>query len=280
VDLPEDMPAGLRRLWVPQGGDEPHPRPGLSVRRIVQAAIELADAGGLDAVSMSRVAQRLGYTTMSLYRYVANKDELLVLMHDSAWQLSTEPERPVGPAGGWRARLTLWCRAQRAVLLAHPWLEGIRVTERMGTPSQLTWMDRGLQALADTPLTEYEKSQALLTLNGLLFWDARVLADFAAAMRDGGLSVQEMSAAYGRALAALADSERFPALRRAVDGGAFDPPEMERFADFDTDFSFGLECILDGIEQKILRRGAEGGSSSGPPGGSGGSSRGDGSGER
>lgn len=273
------MPAALRRLW---GLDvrSPQARPGLSATLIVRTAIELADAGGLEAVSMSRLAQRLGYTTMSLYRYVANKDELLVLMHDAAWQPSeavaatlagqgTPPAASDGnarqsdaynpgqapDAGGWRLALARWCRAQRDVLRAHPWLEGIRVTERMGTPSQLYWMDSGLRALAGTPLGEYEKSQALLLLNGLVFWDARIVADFTDALRATGLSMDQIAAGYGQALRSLADPQRFPALRRAIDEGAFDPPEMARYTDVDADFTFGLECVLDGIEQLIARAG-------------------------
>jgi AcrR family transcriptional regulator len=249
--MADELPAGLRRLWASEGRDEPQARPALSLRRIVQAAIELADAGGLDAVSMSRLAQRLGYTTMSLYRYVANKDELLVHMHDAAWQMPDGLDRP---AEGWRGSLSTWCLGMRAALRRHPWLEGIRVTERMGTPSQLTWQDRGLRALSDTPLSEYEKSHVLLLLNGLVFWDARVVADFAQATRASGASVGDLATAYGQVLRTLADPERFPALRKAVEGGAFDAAEMTRFADLDADFMFGLNLILDGVEHMIDER--------------------------
>jgi len=78
-------PSGLERLWR-RGELDREPRLGLSLERIVASGIELADAEGLGAVSMKRVAERLGFTTMSLYRYVTSKDDLLLLMHDTASQ--------------------------------------------------------------------------------------------------------------------------------------------------------------------------------------------------
>lgn len=250
----EGLPSGLKRLW---GTDERAPRKprlGLSLERIVQAAIGLADADGLGAVSMSRVAERLGFTTMSLYRYVTGKDELLLLMHDAAWE--PPPVLDI-PDDDWRTALEKWSRELRASMQRHPWLERIRVTERMGTPSQLTWLDRGLRALAGTPLGEFEKTQILLLLNGHVFADARVLADMQDAARESGVPVDEGAAAYGTAMRALADPERFPALRRAVDAGAFDPGEARRFADPDVLFTYGLERILDGVECAIRRHAGE-----------------------
>ena len=78
-------PSGLERLWR-RDELERRPRLGLSLERIVESGIELADGDGLAAVSMKRVAERLGFTTMSLYRHVTSKDELLLLMHDSVWR--------------------------------------------------------------------------------------------------------------------------------------------------------------------------------------------------
>ena len=74
------LPAGLDLLW--ERLDEPaaEPKPGLSLSSIVRAAVELADAGGLDAVSMAKLAKRLGFTTMSLYRHVTSKNDVLLLM--------------------------------------------------------------------------------------------------------------------------------------------------------------------------------------------------------
>src|ERR671914_2667448 len=94
------------------------PKPGLSVEQIVDAAIEVADAEGLAALSMRRVADRLGVGTMSLYTYVPGKAELLDLMLDT---VLAEEARPDG-AGGWRAGLELRAREDWALFHRHPWI--------------------------------------------------------------------------------------------------------------------------------------------------------------
>jgi len=249
----QEPPEGLRRLWDPDAGDRRAPRPGLSLSRIVAAAVEMADEQGLPAVSMSRLARRLGYTTMSLYRYVSTKDELLLLMHDTAWQVPAVLDEP---GDRWRPALVRWCRQQRAILHRHPWLERIRVTERAGTPSQLTWLDRGLRALTGVPLTEYEKGQVLLLLNGVLFWDARMAADMHESLREEELAPQEAIAAVTDMITAVATPDRFPALHRAVEGGLFDLPHDRQDPDADPDagFLFGLDRVLDGVQELIERR--------------------------
>lgn len=257
--MDSNPPTALRRLWMPEEertGREP--RVGLSRSRIVPAAIELADEGGLEAVSMSRLAQRLGFTTMSLYRHVTSKEELLLLMHDAAWRV---PGTLDGPFDGWRGGIIAWCQAQREILHRHPWLERIRVTDRVGTPSQLTWLDRGLRFLAGTPLHDYEKSRLLLFLSGQVLWDARVVADFEAALRASGADMDQATAAMRGMFQTMADADRFPFLSQAVVTGAFDQHHGWQVGDLgaksDEEFMFGLAITLDGVEHLIARRAAE-----------------------
>ena len=80
------------------------PSRGLSHDRIVSAAMEIADRDGLPAVTMQAVAKSLGFTTMSLYRYVSNKDELMTLMQDAAMRGLAE----LPSEGGWEDRLRTW----------------------------------------------------------------------------------------------------------------------------------------------------------------------------
>lgn len=254
--MADGAPTGLARLWqtTAPGADgraERQPRMGLSLDRVVDAAIALADQGGLEAVSMARVAERLGFTTMSLYRHVANKDELILFMHDRAWtpvDYADDPDRP------WRDRLADWCLQMRAYLQRHPWLERVSVTDRMGTPSQLTWQDRGLATLEDTPLTEDEKNHVLLLLNAQVFFDARVLADMRG-LDLGGRSYEEVATEFYGALRAAADPERFPALHRSVNAGVFQSarPDDSSLNDADAIFRFGLDTILDGVELRVWR---------------------------
>jgi len=112
-DKQRPLPPGLDLLWGRRGGGRRGPRRGLSVDDIVDAAVRLADAEGLDGVSMARVADELGFTTMSLYRYVASKDELLQLM----WNASARDAEDLMLRGDdWRSRLRSWTLMQREVI--------------------------------------------------------------------------------------------------------------------------------------------------------------------
>src|SRR5690606_22806525 len=94
----------------------------LTRERIVRTAIDIADAEGLSALSMRRVAGEPGVATMSLYRYVPGKDELITLMADEVFG---EPELPEVPPPGWRAQLEVAARAQWALYRRHPWLASV-----------------------------------------------------------------------------------------------------------------------------------------------------------
>lgn len=247
--MSDGLTPAMRRLWERTEGGQAgaEPRRGLSLERIVAAGVELADAEGLTAVSMARVARRLGFTTMSLYRHVEGKDELLELMADAA---TGEP--PVlDPAAGWRAGLELWSRSLVAALLVHPWFLDVPITGPPRTPGRVAWFERGLEALAATRLSEVEKAGVILLVNGSAFWEARVVVEVGGAARAHGTSPERETADYGAALSALIAPERFPHLRRALDAGIFED-------DVD-DFAFGLELALDGVERLVQRRAAEAG---------------------
>ena len=149
---------------------------GLNVERIVAAAIELADEDGLAAVSMARVAERLGFTTMSLYRHVASKDELVWRMLDRALGPAPEFEIP-----DWRTGLERWAHEMRALLLRHPWGIDIPITGVLATASQLSWLNRGLEALDGTGLAPGEDADLVLLVNGYVFWAVRLEVSLAAA---------------------------------------------------------------------------------------------------
>jgi AcrR family transcriptional regulator len=166
----DQQPSRLERLWIHEERDR-SARVGLSLERIVQSGVELADTDGLGAVSMKRVAERLGFTTMSLYRHVANKDELLLHMHDTVWQ---PPPGLDVPLPEWRDGLRRWTWEQHLIMQRHPWLDEIRLIDRAGTPSQIAWIDLGLRALTGARLTEYLKVAVLLLLSGYVSSHARL----------------------------------------------------------------------------------------------------------
>ncbi|MER7209403.1 TetR/AcrR family transcriptional regulator [Streptosporangium sp. NPDC000239] len=242
----EELPAGLSALWARFDEPEPERRSRLTLSRVVQAAVELADADGLDAVSMARVAERLGFTTMSIYRYVRSKNELLLLMLDHVAALPAELDEP---CGGWRPGLERWCRAQWEMLHTHPWIVRLPITGPPITPNQLTWTDRALGALKDTGLSEADKVGVALLVASHMHTVARLSADL------GQAASGESIAAYSDLLGGLVDGRRFPALRAAVDAGAYDYPAETPADERRLDYRFGLARILDGVAALIRATG-------------------------
>ncbi|MDG4858896.1 TetR/AcrR family transcriptional regulator [Streptomyces sp. T-3] len=236
----------LEMAWGLRERPSKGPKPGLSLERIVDAAVALAAAEGLPAVSMGRVAKELGVSTMSLYRYVGAKDELYILMQEA---VSGEPPGPPPSATGWRARMAHWAAAQREVFHRNLWLLRIPVSGPPASPKSVAWMERGLAALEDTGLREDEKLGVLMLVGGFVRNEAMVMSDIDAALTASGATPDQMMRAYVRTLTALTDPEGFPAITRLVESGVLayaDEPDAE--------FEFGLGRLLDGIEQLVDSR--------------------------
>jgi AcrR family transcriptional regulator len=243
-----DLPPPLDLLWGLRGRRER--RESLNVERVVGAAVELADAGGLAAVSMSRVAGHLGFTTMSLYRHVRSKDELLALMVEQALGAPTALDATA--AVRWRTGLERWGWELLAVVRRHPWALEVPLARLPFGPNRLAWLDRGLQALAHTALSEDEKAAVILLLNNYVFSEARTTTELGETTAKGG-EPEKAGTADASALLSLVDADRFPALRQALEAGIFDPSRTDR----NTDFAFGLERILDGIQRLVRQRAAQ-----------------------
>jgi AcrR family transcriptional regulator len=241
-----ELPPTVAAAWGVR--DRPHkgPRPGLSLGRIVAAAVHVADAEGLAAVSMSRVATELGTAAMSLYRYVGAKDELLALMVDAAY--GPPPAWPAGETS-WRAGLSRWAWAMRAKIQEHPWVLRIPIGGLPTLPNEVAWFEEGLRCLQDTGLQENAKASAILLVSGYVRTAAMIDADIEAAVRASGKTPDEWMASYAQTLILLADPQRFPALTKFIAAGVFDradPPDEE--------FTFGLARILDGLAALIHPR--------------------------
>ena len=241
------LPASIEAAWGVRTRPNKGPRPALSLERIVAAAVRVAATDGLQAVSMSRVAADLGVSTMSLYRYVAAKNELLALMADLTFEA---PPAPRGPDEGWRAGLSRWAWTELAVYRRNPWVLRIPISGPPVTPNAIAWLERGLDCLRDTGLEEGEKLSVILLLTGYVRNQGTLEADISAAQAAGKARADgEMMPSYGQLLAALTDPERFPALHTVIAAGVFDQPD-----EGDYDFTFGLERVLDGIETLIEKR--------------------------
>ena len=237
-----DLPRALRLLWELDEAPRPGPKPGLNIKAIAAAGVKLADAEGLGAVSMAKVAAELGFTTMSLYRYVESKDDLYVVMLDHAYG---RPD-PAALAGrDWRERLTAWATHLRDLLLVRPWILSVPVKEPPLAPNQMSWMEIGLQSLTDTELTEQEKLSAILLIDVYV----RGITQLSVHITDPQMSPAEADRIYGARLAALIDPDRLPGIAAAFGSGS-----LTDGSDFAVDeFGFGLETVLDGIANRISR---------------------------
>ncbi len=235
-DAELELPRGVALAWGVAADPQRGPKREMSVEKIVDAAVELADAEGLGAVSMAAVAAKLGYTPMSLYRYVSAKDDLVLLMQESATGV---PPHSLRDVTGWRERLRAIFHAQLMIYLEHPWMLDIPITGSPITPNSSGWMDATLDALSGTPLTEEERMAATLLVTGHVRWYGTILAAYSAVSRNSGLTPAQITVQEAAIFESLITAEEFPALRRAVEAGVF-------LSEADP-FTFGLERILDGI---------------------------------
>ncbi|GAB3385591.1 TetR/AcrR family transcriptional regulator [Humibacter soli] len=238
------LPHAVALSWGVAERPQRGPKRELSIERIVETAIEIADAEGLGAVSMARVASALGFTTMSLYRYITSKDDLLLLMQDAVADIElAEP-----PEDDWRAGLRQWTLANLGAFRNHPWYVDIPITGTPITPNVMRLIDAALRALRPAPLSEQEKMACVLLLASYV----RAVGGIQADIDTSGSSDGEVTgASFAPALASLVTPDRFPDLAPVIASGAYTSDEFD-------DFAFGLERVLDGIQRYIDQGGAQG----------------------
>ncbi|KQV15384.1 MULTISPECIES: TetR/AcrR family transcriptional regulator [unclassified Kitasatospora] len=243
----------LALLWREPGGPPVGgrgPRQGLSVDAVVQAALELADTDGLEAVSMRRVAQQLGVTPMTLYTYVPGKAELLDLMLDTLFQ---RMPRPVHTDAPWRERVTAVAEANRALYLAHPWVAALPATRPPLGPGLITKYEHELSAFDGLGLPDLDIDAALTHLLGFVRSTARTALETQAAAADSAISDADWWEANAPILAKVFDPERFPLATRI--GTAAGEAHQSAYS-ADHAYEFGLRRVLDGFAALIAERAA------------------------
>ena len=246
TEMPPAVPDAVAAAWgVRDRTRRKGPKPALTLSRIVRSAIRLADAEGLEAISMARVAAEAGAAPMSLYRHVSGKEQLLELMGDAAWGA---PPSPPAPGESWREGLSRWAWAMRRAATRHPWAARLPITSLPVLPNQVAWFENALTCMRDTGLSEARKASVILLLSGYVRNVATTEMDIAAAMSDSGLAPDAWMARYGTTLRELTDAKRFPALTAFLDAGVFDVADGP-----DDEFVFGLERILDGVAALVER---------------------------
>jgi AcrR family transcriptional regulator len=223
--------------WEKKAPPSRGPQPALTVSQIARVAIKIADAEGLEAVTMHRVARELGVTTMALYRYFPGKAHLVDLMIDSVSDSETGFGKPSLP---WSARLKVWATRCRAIYLDHPWfLQATSVRHSIMGPNELSWMEAALGILAESGLAPGDRHPAFLALIG----HVRGHATFQQ-IRKYNESPETWARELVRALKSQA--HRFPSSLAALDSGAFSKGSTRAF-------DFGLVCILEGIRERVRR---------------------------
>lgn len=220
------------------------PVPELDRERIVRAAIAIADAEGIAALSMRRVAAGVGVATMSLYRHVTSRDELVLLMVDAVFgDFPFPPHRPAG----WREPIEFACRLLWRVFRTHPWAAGpVSMTRPQLLPNLLDYTEWTLGPLAAAGLDQDTMMCFHLTVFGHVRSTAVNLHAEVRAEEDTGLTADEWLGTQEPELRELLKSGRYPAFERVI---------SEDF-DFDLDrlFEFGLQSLLDGFEVELRRR--------------------------
>ncbi|MFD8976099.1 TetR/AcrR family transcriptional regulator C-terminal domain-containing protein [Streptomyces sp. NPDC059593] len=232
---------GVGTVVVTQKGAAPDAEP-LSRKRLVDAALELADAEGLNALTMRRVATVLGVSTMTLYRHVPGKAELVRLMADAA--CGEVPLGPVPPE--WRVGLERGARWLRGVYSRHRWMAHAMAsfTRPVATANAMAYTEWVLRSLRGTPLTHTEKLHAHLLI--FAYVQGLSMADDLEeqARQDTGISDGEWMEQNEPRFDAIQAGGSYPELNSVTSGGGFG-------LDLDALFEFGLQRTLDGIASMI-----------------------------
>ncbi|MBA8942255.1 TetR/AcrR family transcriptional regulator C-terminal domain-containing protein [Streptomyces calvus] len=221
------------QLWLRPAKPRRGRRPSFSREAITAAAVALADAEGLEAVTMRRVAAEVGAGVMSLYSYTPDKETLLELMVD---HVSAELEITDPLSGDWRADLKTVAHLQRAHMLRHPWLPAALSTRRVPGPRTLAFLEHALAALRPTGLDGAAKLEVFAQLTAFVAGHvAHELAQSAASRSP------ERAAAEARYLAAVAADGRHPELAEALSapGRPLTP---------DATFTRFLNRLIDGLD--------------------------------
>ncbi|MEV7420005.1 TetR/AcrR family transcriptional regulator [Streptomyces sp. NPDC089919] len=235
-DEAQPKAAGLdpEQLWL--RSDEPRRgrRPSFSREAITAAAVAVADAEGLDAVTMRRVAAEVGAGVMSLYSYAPDKDTLLELMvdHITAELAATDP-----PTGDWRADLKALAHLQRAHMLRHPWLPAALATRRSPGPHTLAVLEHALAVLRPSGLAGGAKIEVFAQLTA--FVAGHTGYEIAQARTAEAPGRAEAEARY---LLAVASDGRHPELLEALTTAGPSPTTPE------ATFTRFLGRLIDGLD--------------------------------
>lgn len=238
----------LELLWGKRDVPNRGPKGKLDVPKVVRTAVELADADGLAALSMRKVADRLGVSPMSLYTYVPGKAELLDLMFDA---VQVEIRRPESPEGGWREQLAVFAEQCWQLYRRHVWLLQLAIGRPILGPHIEARYDYCLTVIDGIGLTDVEMDSVCTLIDSYVGGAARMAVDSAQAERESGLTDAQWWEQVAPVLAEVSDPARNPVAAR-VGTAAGETHEAAYVPDYA--FRFGLERILDSVELLVSGR--------------------------
>lgn len=247
-DIDGSVAETIALLW--SDHDRPVGRSGRTIGDFVDAATALVRADGLEALSMRAIATRLGVRTMATYSFAPGKAALLALMVDRAYR-GLYAATTVAGGAQWRTGLTQVAEANRALLLADPWLDAARPARSPMGPHEIAKNEVEIAAVEGIGLTDFEMEQVLAAVLNHVAQTAKLESQLLAERRGSGL---EDSAWWGEAMPQLerfVDPRRFPLTARV--GRAATEERQGQFWG-ERAFRFGLERLLDGIAALIAQR--------------------------
>ncbi|MBE1532640.1 TetR/AcrR family transcriptional regulator [Actinomadura algeriensis] len=224
-------------IWMRPERPARGPKPAYSRAQITEAAIRVADAEGIEAATMRRIAAEIGAGAMSLYRYVPGRDDLVALMAD---HLMGEIDVEGVPSGDWRADLTRYADGTRAMWLRHPWIASVQRALPGFGPNQMRLIERAMGVL-DPHVSIDENLSLLGILNGYVETAAREEVSSAEEVRRSGLTAAEWMARSAPYIRRLLESGEYPIFTKIV------LEARQPHLSHDDQYRYGLERVLDCI---------------------------------
>lgn len=248
IPIGADPRRSLELLW---GGQEPGrrgPKQRLSTVEVVDAAIALTDAGGIEALSMRKVAEAVGVSPMSLYTYVPSKAELVDLMFD---RVLADIVEPAPDLGGWREKLTFIAKERWALSERHPWLLDLALHRPAMGPNVMRKAQAMFSALEGMGLGPDDMILAMETLQDYITGAIRSAREARESERSTGLTDAQWFAIVGPVLEKHLDPQDFQAIHRLAEARRRHSRSLDARA---ARFEFGLERVLDGLDVFIRKR--------------------------
>ncbi len=270
-----DPVRSMELLWGTARPSGRGPKQTLTLEQVVTAAVESADADGLDKFSMRRVADRLGVGTMSLYTYVPAKAELLDLMLDAVrGERDPGGTDPTGAARqssgdgvspeGWRNELESRARGDLARHRRHPWMLQVAGARSVLGPHEMDAFEASLATVSGLGLSGGEMVSVVGLIGAYVRGAAKAVVSAEVAPVATGQSDDEWWAARAPLLAEVFDPDRFPMATAVQAAGAFDGDDGDDrpsddatpylLAEALANFEFGLQRVLDGIAAFVDNR--------------------------